>query len=251
MEPRRRQAPPRLLPNERCPVYILAALAGVTERHVRRLLKRHRPPGFYRTSGGHWRCRGPMTHARRLRVLSTLGLASVLDRPERQRPALDVIPAAATDAAWSLSLAEACKVLVLHVDTPAHLAFAQEFLSATKSLGPDEPEFFEAAEDVVSPALAAAAEEKLFVVRLRAAAFRLNWLSLPMSVKNLALAMKMSRAAFYRRFPGRDNPDIVAARKDARLMSASSSAGEVADYLTEESDRLSRAARPKRAPKST
>jgi hypothetical protein len=61
----------------------------------------------------------------------------------------------------------------------------------------------------------------------------------------------MSRAAFYRRFPGRDNPDVVAARKDARLTSASSSAGEVADYLTEESDRMSRAARPKRAPKST
>jgi hypothetical protein len=179
-----------------------------------------------------------------------LGLASAMDRPQRQRPALDVIPPAATDAAWSLSLAEACKVLVLHVDTPAHLAFAQEYLSATRSLGPDEPEFFKAAEDVVSPALAAAAEAKLFVVRLRAAAFRLNWLSLPMTVKNLALAMKMSRAAFYRRFPGRDNPDVVAARRDVRLVSRSASGGEVADYLTEEVDRMSRAVRPKRAPKS-
>jgi len=238
------------MPNEHCPVYILAALAGVTERHVRRLLARHRPPGFYRTRGGHWRCRGPLTHGRRLRVLSMLGLASAMVRPQRQRPTLDVIPAA-TDAAWSLSLAEACKVLALHLDTPAHLAFAQEYLSASENYGPDEPEFFQAAEDVVSPALAAAAEEKLFVVRLRAAAFRLNWLSLPMSVKNLALAMKMSRAAFYRRFPGRDNPVVVAARRDVRLVSRSASAGEVADYLTEEVDRMSRAARPKRAPKST
>ena len=238
------------MPNEHCPVYILAAVSGVTERHVRRLLARHRPPGFYRTSGGHWRCRGPLTHGRRLRVLSMLGLASAMDRPARQRPALNVLPTTMDDA-WRLSLAEACKVLALHVDTPAHLVFAQEFLSATRSLGPDEPEFFEAAEDVVSPALAAAAEEKLSVVRLRAAAFRLNWLALPMTARNLALAMKMSRAAFYRRFPGRDNPDVVAARKDARLTSASSSAGEVADYLTEESDRMSRAARPKRAPKTT
>jgi AcrR family transcriptional regulator len=72
-----------------------------------------------------------------------------------------------------------------------------------------------------------------------------------MSVKNLALAMKMSRAAFYRRFPGRDNPVVVAARRDVRLVSRSASAGEVADYLTEESERLSRAAHPKRVPKST
>lgn len=236
------------MPNEHCPVYILSAVSGVTERHVRRLLARHRPPGFYRTSGGHWRCRGPLTHPRRLRVLALLGLASAMDRPERQRPTLYVLPPT-TDGSWRLSLAEACKVLVLHVDTPAHLAFAQEFLSATRSLGPDEPEFFDAAEDVVSPALAAAAEQGLFVVRLRAAAFRLNWLALPMTAKNLALAMKMSRAAFYRRFPGRDNAHVAAARKDARLLSRSASGGEVADYLTEESDRLSRAGRPKRAPK--
>jgi len=237
------------MPNEHCPVYILSVVSGVTERHVRRLLARHRPPGFYRTSGGHWRCRGPLTHPRRLRVLSLLGLASAMERPERQRPTLDVLPPP-TDASWRLSLAEACKVLALHAVTPAHLAFAQEFLSATENIGPDEPGFFDAAEDVVSPALAAAAEQGLFVVRLRAAAFRLNWLALPMTARNLALAMKMSRAAFYRRFPGRDNPLVAAARKDARLLSPSASAGEVADYLTEEADRHSRAGRPKRAPKS-
>jgi len=237
------------MPNDHCPVYDLAMLAGVTKRHVRRLLALYKPPGFYRTKGGHWRCRGPLTHPRRLRVLSLLGLQSAVNRPLRERPVLEVLPP--RTGPWRLSLEEACKVLSRFGTVPAHLTFAQEFLSASENLGSDEPEFFEAPEDVVSPALAAAAEEKLFVVRLRAAAFRLNWLALPMTARNLALAMKMSRAAFYRHFPGCDNPDVVAARKDARLMSASSSAGEVADYLTEESERLSRAAHPKRVPKST
>jgi len=249
MEPRRRQAPPRLLPNERCPVYILAALAGVTERHVRRLLKRHRPPGFYRTSGGHWRCRGPLTHARRLRVLALLKLSPALTRPERRRPVLDLIPPAADS--WQPDLVQVCEVIARSSSTPAHLAFAHDFLAASHNIGPDEPGFFDPAEDVVPPAVAAAAQGDVWVVRLRAAAYRLNWAGLPMTAKNLALAMKISRATFFRFFPGQSNPVVAAARVDARKESPSASKGEIADFLTQEIDRQSRAGRPKRAPKST
>lgn len=232
-------------PNESCPVYVLASYAGVSERHVRRLLARHKPPGFYRTRGGHWRCRGPLTHARRLRVLRCLELVLGKDRPERRRGVrLDISPP--TPPEFRLPLATACEILARAAHTPVHLAAAQDFLYASQNLGPDEPSYAAPAEAVVSPALAGGAKRGLDVVRLRAAAFRLYWAGLPLSAANLAAAMGLSRASFFRRFPGRGNRTVADARSDVRKLSPKTSGGEIADLLAEETDSKARTARPRR-----